>query len=138
MKHLAWRILLSTTVWVALGSALGSLARYGVQLSLATTGDPMPLGTLTVNTLGSVLIGGFAAWQWPQGHLLASIQARQFMMTGFCGGFTTFSVFSLETLFLLEHQLWAAATVNIALTVSLCLAGVCLGYYAVASRTSKD
>ncbi|MCH8499477.1 MAG: fluoride efflux transporter CrcB [Marinobacter sp.] len=121
-------LILSTSLWVALGSGLGSMSRYGLQLWLPASEGALPLATLTVNVLGSFLIGLIAAIQLPSRHLMASVQARQFLMTGFCGGFTTFSVFSLETLRLLEANAWPMAALNIGSTLLLCLAGVAMGY----------
>ncbi|RST86721.1 fluoride efflux transporter CrcB [Aquibium carbonis] len=114
---------------VALGSALGALARYLCSLGLlAVFGAGFPVGTLAVNVAGSFLIGLFATLTEPGGRLLASPPARQFVLAGFCGGFTTFSVFSLETLFLLESRAFHLAALNLGVSVILWLAAVWLGW----------
>jgi len=86
-------------VAVGAGSALGSVARYLASVGLAhLDGPPAPLGTLAVNVLGSFLIGLYFALTEPGGRWRAGPAARQFVLAGFCGGLTTFSIFSLETL----------------------------------------
>lgn len=88
---------------VAAGSALGALARFLCSLALSSLlGPAFPWGTLGVNGLGSFLIGLYATVSGPGGRLPAGPTARGFVIAGFCGGFTTFSIFSLETLLLLE------------------------------------
>lgn len=120
----------SVVLWIALGSMLGSLCRFAVQQGLpADAGGLVPLGTLAVNSLGSLLIGWFAALSFPQHHPMAALHRRQFVMTGFCGGFTTFSIFSLETLQLIEAGAWVAAWSNLGLTTGLALAAVSAGFY---------
>ena len=90
---------------VAAGSALGALARFLCSLALSGLfGPAFPWGTLAVNGLGSFLIGLYATVSRPGGRLPAGPAARQFVIAGFCGGFTTFSIFSLETLLLVERQ----------------------------------
>ena len=90
---------------VAAGSALGAVARFLCSLALAgLLGTAFPWGTLAVNGLGSFLIGLYATMSKPGGRLPASPAGRQCVIAGFCGGFTTFSFFSLETLLLIERQ----------------------------------
>ncbi len=87
---------------IALGSAIGALLRCLVSLqALVWLGPAFPWGTLAANVIGSFLIGLCATLTLPQGRFPAGPLVRQFMLTGFCGGFTTFSVFSLELLWLL-------------------------------------
>jgi CrcB protein len=118
-------------LWVAIGGALGSMARYGCSdLVARLTGSGLPIGTLVVNISGAVLIGFFAGLSAPEGRLLLPVPARVFLMTGICGGYTTFSTFSLETLNLLSDGEWAWAIANIVGSVTLCLVGVGLGYAA--------
>jgi CrcB protein len=114
---------------VALGSALGALARYLLSLGLlAWFGAGFPLGTLVVNVAGSFLIGLYATLSEPGGRLPASPATRLFVLAGFCGGFTTFSIFSLETLFLIESRAFHLAALNLSASVILWLAAVWLGW----------
>jgi fluoride exporter len=113
---------------VALGSALGGVARYGLSGLVARSfGETFPWGTLLVNVIGSFLIGFVATLTGPDGRLLVSPVARQFWMPGIFGGFTTFSSFSLQTLTLAQDGEWARAGANVGLSVALCLIAVWLG-----------
>src|SRR2546430_7125431 len=86
-------------ILVMLGGALGTGARFWASGFVAkTAGELFPLGTLVVNVTGSFAIGFFAAFTDPEGPLLVSPRLRQFFMIGVCGGYTTFSSFSLQTL----------------------------------------
>lgn len=116
-------------LWIAVGSALGGIARYwcsGVAARLI--GETFPWGTLIVNVLGSFIIGFFATLTGPDGRIFASSTTRQFVMLGLCGGFTTFSSFSLQTLNLANDGEWLHAGGNIVASVVLCLVSVWLGY----------
>jgi CrcB protein len=112
--------------WVALGGALGAVARYGVSGWVQhATGAFFPYGTLAVNVAGSLILGfvlGLGA-----GRYLIAPEWRLFLATGFCGGFTTFSTFSYETLALIEDQQWWAAGGNALGSVLACLAATFLG-----------
>ena len=116
-------------VWVALGGALGSVARYGC--SLAATrwlGAAFPWGTMFVNVTGSFTIGLLTALVATEGRALLGADARALVIVGLLGGFTTFSSFSLETLELARGGALGAAALNVMLSVALCLAGVGLGF----------
>jgi CrcB protein len=116
-------------LWVALGSGLGGLCRYGVGLiAEAWLGGAFPWGTIFINVVGSLVIGGFIGMTAPDGRWLASAHLRIFVTTGFCGGFTTFSSFSLQTIDLLQRGDRPAALANIGLSVVLCLAATWLGH----------
>ena len=116
-------------VWIGLGSAIGGVARYWCYgLTARQLGDTFPWGTLAVNVLGSALIGFFATVTSPDGRFLVPSPARQFVMVGLCGGFTTFSTFSLETLNLARDGDWLRAFGNTAGTLFLCFLGVWLGF----------
>ncbi len=128
-----------TYLWIALGGALGSVARYaGSNLAATWLGGAFPWGTLIVNVLGSLLIGFFAALTGPGGRLYVSSDVRLFVMVGICGGYTTFSSFSLQTLDLLRDGAVARAGLNVVGSVTLCLLAVWIGYLAAAAfNTAK-
>jgi CrcB protein len=118
-------------LWVAIGGALGSMARYGIGgLVSEKFGQSFPWGTLLVNVSGSFVIGFLGALAAPGGKM--SSQSRllttQLLTTGVCGGYTTFSSFSLQTLNLLRDREWLYAGGNILLSVILCMIAVWLGY----------
>ena len=116
---------------IGVGGALGSMLRYWCSFLIARTfGETFPLGTLFVNVVGSFLIVLFAEVTGPDGRLLVSSLARQFVMVGIFGGYTTFSSFSLQTLNLALHNEWMPALVNVALSLLLCLVGAWLGHVA--------
>ncbi len=115
-------------LWVALGSALGGVARMGLTVIVAAaTGPRFPWGTLLINIVGSFVIGWFGALSLPGGRFPASPELRAFVMVGICGGFTTFSSFSLQTLQLLQGGEIVLASVYIIGSVVLCLLGVWAG-----------
>jgi fluoride exporter len=112
---------------VALGSAIGGLARHGcVLLGAALFGSALPWGTLAVNVLGSAAVGAFAGLalgtEMPAG-------ARHFFVIGFCGGFTTFSAFSIQVLEMVLAGAWARAAAYVAASLVLCFAAVALGWF---------
>ncbi|GAA0538395.1 CrcB protein [Rhizomicrobium palustre] len=113
---------------VMLGGALGTGARYAVSgLVAGAIGETFPWGTLIINITGSFIIGFVFTLTAPDGRLMVSGGTRQFIMTGFCGGYTTFSSFSLQTLNLIRSGEWGAAGANIGGSVVLCMIGVWLG-----------
>lgn len=121
-------------LWVGIGSALGGLARYGGGLAIAAgTGDAFPWATLIINASGSMLIGFFATLTGPDGRVYVPTHGRQFVMVGFCGGYTTFSSFSLQTLTLAQDGHLLRAAGNVAASLVLCLAGVWVGHAAAAA-----
>lgn len=121
-------------VWVGLGGAVGSVARFWASGFVARHfGETFPAGTLVVNVTGSFLIGFFATLTGPEGRWLVSPGARTFFMVGICGGYTTFSSFSLQTLSLARDGEWFQAGANAVLSTGLCLAAVWLGHVAAAS-----
>ena len=116
-------------LWIAIGGALGSTARYWISGLVAEKYvHAFPWNTLVVNVTGSLVIGVFAAMTDPGGRWFGSSGVRQFFMIGICGGYTTFSSFSLETLRLLREREWLYATGNAVLSVVLCMMAVWLGY----------
>ena len=119
-----------TWLVVAIGSAIGGVSRYGVGLLAARAwGVAFPWGTLLINIVGSFVIALFGAMTLANGPMPMSTNMRAFVMIGFCGGFTTFSSFSLQTMELLQAGETVAAALYILASVGLCLAGVFLGYW---------
>ena len=118
-------------LWIAIGSALGGMSRYWISGLVAQRfGETFPWGTIVVNVTGSFIIGFFATLTGPDGRFLVSTSARQFVMVGICGGYTTFSSFSLQTLNQARDGDWLGAGANIVLSVILCLLAVWLGHIA--------
>ncbi|GAA0310510.1 fluoride efflux transporter FluC [Rhodovulum strictum] len=114
---------------VALGGMTGAVARSLTSLGLLhLLGPGFAWGTLAVNVLGSFLIGLYATLTEPGGRVFASPAQRQFVLAGFCGGFTTFSIFSLETLLLVERGAPGLAALNLGASVLLWLLAVWGGY----------
>jgi CrcB protein len=116
-------------ILVAAGSALGGISRYWISGLIANRfGESFPWGTMVVNITGCFIIGFFNTITGPEGRFLVSPAARTFFMIGICGGYTTFSSFSLQTLNLVEDGAWWQAGGNVLLSVVLCLLGVWLGH----------
>ena len=121
--------MLMSSIAVAVGGAIGSLARFWLaELFVALGMSAFPWATLLANVSGSMLIGVIAAVTGPDGRLLVAPELRLFWMVGICGGYTTFSSFSLQTLALAQGGEWSRAAMNIGLSVILCLVAVWLGY----------
>ena len=123
---------------VAVGGALGSVARFWIGGVIgAKWGETFPWGTVIINITGSFLIGVFfAVTALPDSRWLASPNTRAFLMTGICGGYTTFSSFSLQTLNLLRDGQWLYATGNVVLSVVLCMLAVWFGFLLGATLNS--
>jgi fluoride exporter len=120
----------ATYVWVAIGGALGSMARFGLGVAVAElVGVRFPWGTLLINVLGSFIIGWFDVLTGEFGTWSVPTDARVFVLVGICGGFTTFSSFSLQTMDLLQAGETVKAGSYILASVVLCLAGAFLGYW---------
>jgi CrcB protein len=110
-------------LWIAIGGAAGSVIRAMVGMMVPTR---FPWATLLVNTVGSLLIG------WLMTRLgglepVAEARWRALLVVGFCGGFTTFSTFSWQTLEQMQRGEWMVAITNVLLSVTLCLLAVWLG-----------
>jgi CrcB protein len=113
---------------VAAGGALGTVARFFLSGVVANAfGETFPWGTLIINVTGSFVIGFFGTLTGPDGRVMVSGTIRQLVMVGICGGYTTFSSFSLQTLNLVEDGEWLYASGNVIGSVVLCLAFVWLG-----------
>jgi CrcB protein len=114
---------------VAAGGALGSVARFWlVGVMTALTGPRFPWGTLLINVLGSLVIGMVAGVTLTPARMGIHPDLRIFLMVGICGGFTTFSSFSLQTLELIQTGDVVPALGYIAGSVILCLAFVWGGW----------
>jgi fluoride exporter len=124
-------------LWVGLGSALGGMARFGLNEWISSrVGSPMPWGTIMINVSGSFLIGLLAGLTQASGQPALPPVARHLALVGFLGGYTTFSAFSLQTLNLAREGRWNLAAGNVGLSVVASLAAVALGAGAARSLRS--
>ncbi|KDE39404.1 MAG: fluoride efflux transporter CrcB [Nitrincola lacisaponensis] len=112
---------------VALGGAVGSLLRYWISGMLNTSDARLPLGTLSINVIGSLLMG--VAFVLIMEKARISPELRPLLMTGMLGGFTTFSTFSLEAVTLLNEGHTGAALIYVLLSVMLCITALYLGLW---------
>lgn len=129
---------MAVSLWVVLGSALGGLARYWLGAWVAAwTGPSFPWGTLLINVLGSFVIGLFAAALGERGlfsdalgrgPFMEFVDLRVFVMVGLCGGFTTFSSFSLQSLELLQAGRYGPALGYMTGSALGCLAAAWAGW----------
>ena len=111
---------------IAVGGAVGSVSRYGLGVVVQKSAHAaFPIGTLTVNVLGSLLVGVLAKY-----FMLTQTQPdlRAMLIVGFCGGFTTFSAFSLETVALVQGGEWGKAAAYVGASTVLCLAATAVGF----------
>lgn len=124
------RIVLPLTCWVAVGSVVGSSARWGIALLQHPPGSHAGLAwsSLIVNVVGSLVIGLYAALTESGGRLIATPAQRAFVMPGICGGFTTFSLFTAEVSESVQKGEWKLATALVSLSVCAWLASVAIGY----------
>ena len=129
---------LTTVLLVALGGALGTLARYFVSLAALPISQSMPWGTILINIVGSFVIGFFGTLTLANGRYPVPEPARVFVLVGVCGGFTTFSSFSLQTLDLLRGGALGRALANVLLSVTLCLVAVAAGHLVASKLNGGD
>lgn len=122
---------------VALGSALGGVMRYAISRWMEPVSGGFPYGTFAVNVLGCFIIGCFGTLTLAGGKHAASESTRIFVMVGICGGFTTFSSFSLQTLDRLRTGAWSLALANVLASVIVCLAAVWAGHALAATSTQR-
>lgn len=122
----------TTCLIVMLGGALGTLARYLVAIAALPISRHLPWGTVLINIAGSFVIAFFGTLTLAHGRYPVSENLRLFVMIGFCGGFTTFSSFSLQTLDLLRGGAFGRAAVNIVASVVLCVLAAGIGHIAAA------
>jgi CrcB protein len=118
----------ATCLIVMAGGAIGTLARYLTSVAASPISGQLPLGTIMINVVGSFIIGFFGTFTLATGRFPVSENVRMFVMIGVCGGFTTFSAFSLQTLDLLRSGAPFRAGVNVVASVVLCLGAVSLGH----------
>jgi len=120
---------MEASLLVAAGGAFGSVARYWASVLVVWLlgGESFPWATLAINVLGSFVIGVLAGVTGPEGRLAGDATTRLLLMVGLCGGFTTFSSFSLQTLVLLRSGEMVSALLNIAASVLLCLLATAAG-----------
>jgi CrcB protein len=105
------------------------MARYGISGRVsARAGGAFPYGTIVVNVTGSMLIGFLATLSSPDSRFFVPVYGRLLLMTGICGGYTTFSAFSLETANLMRDGNWGAALANVGCSVILCLVAIWVGH----------
>jgi len=120
-------------LWVAIGGALGSVARFWLANAMAVAvGAEFPWGTLLINVLGSFVISFFGMLTGSSQRFAVPYEARIFVTVGLCGGFTTFSSFSLQTVELVRTGQAGRAGLYIAASVILCLAACALGFVTAA------
>ena len=117
-------------IWIAIGGALGSVARHGVSVAFIErlSSNAAMWATLAVNISGSLLIGFVATLGQPEGGFLQHPNMRLFLMVGICGGYTTFSAFSLQTLELIRMGDWLMAGGNVLLSVCGTVLAVAVGH----------
>ena len=114
---------LASCLVVMLGGAIGTFLRYLVSVLALPISRELPWGTMIINITGSFVIGLFGTLTLASGRFPASENLRLFVMVGFCGGYTTFSPFSLQTLDLIRNGAVMRAALNIVLSIVLCLFG---------------
>lgn len=125
--------------WVAIGGAVGSMARHwSTAAANVLFGASFPWGTLLINIIGSFVIGFFFTITGPDGRFDAPLSARLFVMTGICGGYTTFSAFSLQTLTLFQDGAWLRGGGYVIASVVLCLIAVWVGSAAAAAFSAAS
>ena len=126
-----------TYLWIAIGGALGTLGRFWVNGLVSKYFETFPMGTLVINVTGAFVIGFFATLTGTEGRMLVSSTFRSFFMAGICGGYTTFSSFSLQTLNLARDGEWLYAGLNALLSFALCLFAVWLGHVTAMTLNSS-
>jgi CrcB protein len=130
---------LIASIIVVIGSGIGGLGRYWVGVYAARMfGEGFPIGTLFINVGGSFIIGLYGALTMAGGVAPASAEMRTFVMVGLCGGYTTFSSFSLQTFDLIKSGEVGRAALYIILSVLLCVIGTAVGYYIGGNATVRS
>lgn len=115
-------------VLIFIGGGLGSLARYAAGKAFASWAPVFPLGTLAANVFACLILGVFSGWAALRtGESVATYRA--FVVVGFCGGFSTFSTFSNDTIQLILNNAWTEACLNVFVSILFCLAATLLGMW---------
>ena len=117
-----------TCLYVVLGGAIGTFARYGISVLALPISRQLPWGTIIINITGCAIIGFVGTFTLAGGRYPLPENLRLFLMVGFCGGYTTFSAFGLQTLDLLRSGAIVRVGLNVVLSVVLCVSAVALGH----------
>ncbi len=126
-------------LWVALGGAFGSVARFWLgNVMVAAFGSAFPWGTLLINVLGSFVISCFGAFATGFRGGPLPYEARIFVTVGLCGGFTTFSSFSLQTVELLRAGAIGRAAAYVVSSIVFCLVACAFGFWAAGQLPGND
>jgi CrcB protein len=128
----------TTCLFVVIGGAIGTLGRYLISVAAVPFSQNLPWGTIWINIIGSFVIGLFGTLTLAHGRFPVSENARLFVMVGLCGGFTTFSSFSLQTLDLMRSGATVRAAINVVASVVLCVAAVAAGHLIAAYFNGGD
>lgn len=120
-------------LWVGLGGGIGSIARFSAVSLVARwmgerLGETLPFSTILVNVTGCFLIGLIAGVEDSSLGWISRPTGRQCLIAGFCGGYTTFSAFSLQTLRLIQNRSWTLAGLNVLGSIVLCMVAITLGH----------
>jgi CrcB protein len=121
-----------TCLYVVLGGAIGTFLRYAISVAALPISRQLPWGTIIINVTGCAIIGFFGTLTLAHGRYPVSENVRLLVMTGFCGGYTTFSALSLQTIDLMRNGSIGRAFLNVALSVVICVAAVSAGHFAAA------
>jgi CrcB protein len=125
-------------LWVAIGGALGSVARYALGNAMTmAVGAEFPWGTLLINILGSFVISFFSVLTGTNSRLPLPFEARVFVTVGLCGGFTTFSAFSLQTVELARAGQPGRAALYVAASAALCIIACTLGFVSASALNAS-
>jgi CrcB protein len=116
-------------LWVAIGSAIGGVLRYAISRAMEPVSQGLPWGTIVVNISGCFVIGFFGTLTLQGTRYAVPEATRIFVMVGICGGFTTFSSFSLQTFNLIRSGDWLRALSNVLVSVVFCLLAVAAGHH---------
>jgi CrcB protein len=121
-------------LWVAVGGAIGSVARYALANAMTlAVGAAFPWGTLLINIIGSFVISFFGVLTGMNARFPMPAEARIFVTVGLCGGFTTFSAFSLQTVELARTGHPVRAVLYVAASAALCIIACAAGYASAAT-----